>query len=110
MYCVEVNGVRSDKLGVMGKFIFEERENENHKIKYEYIKSNDYKPDIQNTMEYKTFIYLLNHKQIPEIIDIIPVNCGYCGCLIGEADQKDGFCIKHKNTIENLFDYFSFYW
>jgi hypothetical protein len=111
LYCVEVNGRRCKDIGTMGKFVFSERQNVDEPVKYKFVKMNkysqDYTEDVESTMEFKTFIYLLEHKRIPDFIRIHPITCGNCGCLI---DNNRGFCNAHKGTIENLFDVISYWW
>lgn len=95
----------NESVGYIGKFYFEEKSKIEEPIKFRQDK---FDRDLENCLAYKSFIYLLKHRQLPDIVTVEPLTCGYCGCLLGEDEKRQGFCAKHTDTKENLFDAISF--
>ena len=106
LYCEKVNNKDTPGIGTIGDFSFEERHSVKEIPKYRYELRKDVK---DTTMEFKTFIYLLHHRDIPEFIHIRVRCCAECARQLRSADN-DGFCYEHKGVKESLFDPDARFW
>lgn len=106
LYCTEINGKKTDGLGTIGEFEFAERANERSPVRYRFKLYEGVPESKLKSMEFKAFIFMIEHDEIPEWIRVRAYCCGKCGSM---QVTNNGFCQEHRDTKVNLFNWDGFF-